>query len=145
MLAAESRLVEHDLHAFADADFSNVKISKGSKSREAVRLAEKKDGWADAASPTKLDETIGNYMSKLSRFRVSEYVEKPTPDLHPQDAIVRVDYFSGTKPLGYLQLFKVPGEKSSQYLIQTEYGRWYAKVQTNSAEQVEQDLNGVLK
>src|SRR5262249_52458557 len=73
---AESRLMERELHDFKAEDITRVRISKGPKAREAVRLPEKKDGWADAAAPTKLDETVGNWMSKVDRLRSNEFVEK---------------------------------------------------------------------
>ncbi len=145
MLYAESRLIERELHGFNDSEPTKVRIAKGAKSRETVRLPDKKEGWADVASPTKLDETIGNYMTKVNRLRVMDYVEKPAAPLKPEDAVLRIDYFVGTKAVGFLELFKVPGEKGSDYLARTEQGRWYVKVLASAAEQVEQDLPGLLK
>ncbi len=145
MLFAESRLIERDLHKFADTEPTKVRISKGGKSREVVRLSDKKDGWADAATPTKLDETIGNYMIKVNRLRVNDYVEKPAAPIKPEDAVLRVDYFAGNKAVGFLELFKVPGDKGSDYLARSEQARWYVKVLGSAAEQVEQDLPGLLK
>jgi hypothetical protein len=137
--------LERDLHGFAEADVTRVRVSKRGKSREIVTLAEKKGGWADAATPTKLDETAGNWMTKLERLRVQEYIESPSTPLRPDDAIVRVDYYSGSKPVGYVELYKVPGEKGSDYLVKSERTRWSAKVITSAAEQVDQDLGSVLK
>jgi hypothetical protein len=145
MLGAESRLLERDLHGFEETDVTRVRLSKRGKSREIVALAEKKGGWADASTPTKLDETAGNWMTKLERLRVQEYIETPSAPLRPDDAVVRVDYYSGSKPLGFVELYKVPGEKSSDYLVKSERTRWAAKVLTSAAEQVDQDLGSVLK
>jgi hypothetical protein len=145
MLFAESRLLERELHGFADADVTRIKISKAGKSREAVRLRDKKDAWADASAPGKLEETIGNYMTKVGRLRVIEYIETPRAELKPEDVLVRIEYFGGNQSLGFLELFKVPGEKGSEYLARTEYGRWYVKVPENAGEQVEQDAPGVVK
>ena len=117
------------------------------KQRELVRLKEKNEGWADVNSPTKLDETAGNGMSKLGRLRGSEYVEKPHGPVKPQDAIVRVEYFDAGKSIGFAELYKVPSDKppaeasgtaatppKSDYLIHTEWNRWYIKVPATSAE-----------
>jgi len=145
MLFAESRLIEREFHAFQDADVTRIKISKGEKSREAVRLKEKKDAWADPSEPTKLEESIGNYMTKVARLRVLEYVETPSQPLKPEDALVRIDYFSGNKSLGYLELFKVEAEKGHDYLARTELGRWFVKVPPSAGEQVEQDAASVVK
>ena len=145
LVAAESRLLERDLHGFEALDVTKVRITRGSKSREIVALPEKKGGFADPATPTKLDETAGNWMTKLERLHVVEYVENPTPPLRREDAVLRVEYLAGSKPLGFLELYKVPGEKGSDYLVKTERSRWAAKVLTTAAEQVDQDAGSVLK
>ena len=84
-------------------------------------------------------------MTKVERLNVQEYVETPKNPLRKEDAIVRVEYFSGTKPLGFLELYKVPGEKGNDYLVMSERTRWAAKVLTSAGEQVDQDLGSVLK
>jgi hypothetical protein len=146
LMAGESRLPEREPHGFKSDEFSRVRIQKGGKSRELVRVKEKNEGWGDIATPTKLDETAGNWMTKLARLRGTEFVEKPQSPLKPQDAVVRVEYFdSGKKPIGFVELYKLPGEKGSDYLIRTEWERWYVKVPTTTAEQLETDLASVLK
>ncbi|HEX6764464.1 MAG TPA: DUF4340 domain-containing protein [Polyangiaceae bacterium] len=142
---AESRLLERDLHGFQELDVTRVRISARGKSREISAIPEKKGGWADPSNPTKPDETAGNWMSKLDRLHVLEYVESLNPPLRPDQVMLRVEYFAGTKPLGYLELYKVPGEKSSDYLVKSERTRWLAKVLTSAAEQVDQDLGSVVK
>jgi len=145
LLGAESRLLERDLHGFAESDVTRLRITRSGKSREAVTLTDKKGGWADAAEPGKLDETLGNFLGKVSRLHVTEYVETPTTPLTPDSSVLRIEYFGGAKSLGFLELYKVPAEKGSEYLLRTEYGRWYVKVLTSAGEQVEQDVGSVVK
>jgi hypothetical protein len=146
LMSGDSRLPEREPHGFKSDEFSRVRIQKAGKSRELTRVKEKNEGWGDVATPTKLDETAGNWMTKLGRLRGSEFVEKPQSPLKPQDAVVRVEYFdSGKKPIGFVELYKVPGDKGNDYLIRTEWERWYVKVPTATAEQVETDLASVLK
>jgi len=145
MLGAESRLLERDLHGFQELDVTRVRISGRGKSREIHAMPEKKGGWADGTTPTKLDETAGNWMTKLERLHVQEYVETPNPPLKPDQLVIRIEYLEGTKPLGFLELYKVPGEKGSDYLVKSERTRWAAKVLTSAAEQVDQDVGSVLK
>jgi hypothetical protein len=76
---------------------------------------------------------------------VLEYVENPNPPLRREEILLRVEYFGGSKPLGFLELYKVPGEKGSDYLVKTERSRWVAKVLTSAAEQVDQDAGSVVK
>jgi len=144
LLGAETRLVERDLHAFPDTDVTRLRVSRTPKTRELVQVKDKKGSWADPATPDKADETAGNWMTKVGRLRVMDYVESP-PQLSPETLVVRLEYFGGAKALGFLELFKVPGEKGSDYLIRTEHGRWHVKVLSNVGEQVEQDLASVLK
>jgi Domain of unknown function (DUF4340) len=145
LLYAESRLPERELHEFKPEEATVVKVSKGGKTRALSRVAGKNEGWADGATPTKLDETAGNWMTKLGRLHVQDWVEKPSAALGPDSNVVSVAYFAGSKPIGTLDLLRVPGEKGNEYLAKTEYGRWYARVVTSVAEQVEQDVGSVVK
>ena len=145
LMFGDSRLPERDLHGFKSEEVSKVRVQKGGKSRELVRVKDKNDGWGDVATPTKQDETAGNWMSKLGRLRGSDFVEKPAKALRPDEAIVRVEYFDGSKSVGFVELYKLPGEKGNDYLARTEWGRWYVKVPSTTAEQLEQDLASVLK
>jgi len=45
MLFAESRLVERNLHAYQADELKGAKVTRGTLSRELVRLEDKKDGW----------------------------------------------------------------------------------------------------
>lgn len=144
LMFAESRLVERDLFGFEADELERVLVKGQDRTRELVRVADKKDGWADAASPTTLDETAGNWMSKLLKLRIMSY---DAPDAPSTDAIVSVEFFAkGMRSLGTLQLFKAPTlEKKSRFVAQTQHTRWKAEVLTSAAEQVEQDLASVIK
>jgi hypothetical protein len=145
LLGAESRLLERDFHGFEDADVTRLRIGRSGKSREVVSMSEKKGAWADAAQPSKLDETVGNWLAKVKRLSVAEYVEKPPAALTPESAVVRIEYFGGMKTLGYLELYKLPAEKGSDFYVKTENSRWFVKVLASAGEQVEQDLPSVVK
>jgi hypothetical protein len=145
LMFGDSRLPEHDLHGFKSEDVTKVQVQKAGKTRELVRVKEKNDGWGDPATPGKQDETAGNWMSKVNRLRGNDFVEKPSKALTPQDAIVRVEYFDGGKSVGFVELYKLPGEKGNDYLARTEWDRWYVKVMASTGEQIENDLASVLK
>ncbi len=72
---------------------------------------------------------------------MAEYVEKPPAALTPESAVVRVEYFGDKKTLGYLELYKLPAEKGSDFSAKTENSRWFVKVLASAGEQVEQDLS----
>jgi hypothetical protein len=145
LLGAESRLLERDFHGFEDGDVTRLRIARSGKTREVVSMPDKKGAWADAAQPTKLDETVGNWLTKVKRLSVNEYVEKPPGALTPESAVVRIEYFGGAKTLGFLELYKLPAEKGHDYFARTENSRWPVKVLASAGEQVEQDLTSVVK
>jgi Domain of unknown function (DUF4340) len=145
LMYAESRLPERDLQPFKPEDATRVRVSKAGKSRELLRVPDKNEGWADSATPTKLDETAGNWMTKLGRLHVQDWVEKPSVALGPTNTVVRVAYFAGEKALGSLELYRIPGEKGNEYLARSEYGRWLARIITSTAEQVDQDSASLVR
>jgi hypothetical protein len=145
MLGAESRLLERDLHAFPDGDVTRLAIRRAGKTRDVVAMKDKKGAWADAGQPGKLDETVGNWLSKVGRLHVVEYVESPATPLPPESAIVRLEYFAGNKALGFLDLYKVPAEKGNDYYVRSENSRWFVKVLATTGDQVEQDLASIVK
>jgi hypothetical protein len=145
LIGAESRLLERDFHGFTDTEVTRIRVTRAGKSREFVPVPEKKGSFADAATPKQVDQTAGNWLGKVERLRVSEYVEKPAQVPAAESAVARVEYFGGAKPLGYLELFAVPGEKGNDYLARSENTRWYVKVTTSLGEQVDQDLASLLK
>ncbi len=145
LMFGDSRLPERELHGFKNEDIARVRVQKGGKTRELVPVKGKNEGWGDLATPTKQDETAGNWMSKLGRLRGSDFIEKPAKALRPEDALVRVEYFDGGKSVGFIELYKQPTEKGNDYLARTEWDRWYVKVPGATAEQIEQDLGSVLK
>ena len=77
------------------------KVSAGGKTRAAVRGgAEGKKFWADAAAPDKNDETVGNWVSKVERLKVSEYAACCRP---AATTVFRVDYSGGAANGGLLR------------------------------------------
>ena len=143
LMFADTRLMERALHGFAPEEVESIKIGRGPKSRSLTRVTGKRDAWADAATPAKADETLGNWLKKLERVQVTEYVEKPAALPRPEELVVRVDYSAKSKSLGFLELYKVAGK--DEYLARTEYGRWYTKVVPSAAEQVGPNLSTLLK
>jgi len=107
--SADSRLVERDFHDFGDEKIVKVVLRAGEKSREIVRHAEEKDFWSRPDSPETKDETVSNWMTKIDRLKVTNYVETLEPAGKPEDLVVRVEYQAeGGRPLGYLELLRRP-------------------------------------
>lgn len=144
VLFAESRLIERNLHGYEADELKGAKVERGTLSRELVRVEDKKDGWADAATPTTLDETAGNWMSKLDRLRPTEYAAAAPSS---SETVARVEYAGADGELGFLELVKGPPGSSGKpdYYLVTERTRLHGKVPATLGEQVEQDVGAVVK
>jgi hypothetical protein len=142
---AESRLLERDLHEWKDVDLAKARVIAGDKRREIVRSGDEgKKFWADPASPEQIDETVGNWMSKLDRLRPTEYVAAAPEQ---KEVVARVEYTGRSGDSGFVELVKGPPGTSGKpdYFLVTERTRLYGKVPAGVAEQVEQDVGAVVK
>ena len=146
--SADSRLIERDFHDFGDEKLGKVVLQAGDKRREIVRHGDEKDFWSRPESPETKDETVSNWMTKIDRLRVTNYVETPDPAPKPEDTVVRVEYVSQHgKSLGFLELVRQPAadaKDKTEYLARSEHSRWFATVLRSSGEQIDQDLSSVL-
>jgi uncharacterized protein DUF4340 len=150
----ESSLMQRDLHAFSTEEAKSLLISAGKRTREVVRLAgsDRANEWADSATPDKKDEAVGNWMTKVGQLRALEYVSDEavlqTPAGVPTapEQVLRLDLRGeGGKPLGFLELHRVAGDKDKpDYLVRTETTRVLVKVSQHLGEELEQDLATVL-
>lgn len=141
---ADSRLMERELHAFEDDEVTRIKLTRGGKTRELVRIEGKQNAWADVATPQKPDESFVNWLTKLERVRITDYVETPAPP-GPEQLSVRLEYFVGPKRVGFLELYKRSGEQGTEYLGKSEQTRWFAKVLASAAEQADQDAASLFR
>jgi len=146
--SADSRLIERDFHDFGDEKLGKVVLQAGDKRREIVRHGDEKDFWSRPDSPETKDETVSNWMTKIDRLRVTNYVETPEPAPKPEDTVVRVEYQNEHgKPLGFLELVRQPAadaKDKTEYLARSEHSRWFATVLRSTAEQIDQDLGSVM-
>lgn len=143
LLNAESRMIEHDLHAFKSEDAKRISIRAGGKKRQLSRLEGKTNGWADVASASKEDETASNWVNKLTQLRISSYDEKFQSTPAP---IVRVEFSDAKANLGFVEVFKIQGPSDTvRYVVRSERSRWFAEVLKSQAEQLERDITLVAK
>ena len=143
--SAESALVERELHEFKDPDLESARLVARGKTREILRRGpEGKRIWAAPASPEQADETAANWMAKIDRLHPTEYVPEPKT---PPESVVRVDYKAKGIHGAFVELGKLPsdGGGKPEYLVRSERTRLWAKVPTSLGEQVEQDLDSILK
>lgn len=150
----ETSLMQRELHRFGAVEPTGVLISAGKRTREVVRLAgsSKADEWADAATPDRKDEAVGNWMTKVGQLRALEYVpdeaalQATKADASPPAEVLRLEIRAeANKSLGFLELYRVAGEKDKpEYLVRTETTRVMVKIGQRLGEQMEQDLPTLL-
>ena len=142
----DSRLLERDQHAFKEIDIRSAKVTAGGKTREFVRTGpDSKKFWADPSDKEKADETVGNWLAKIDRLRVSEYVGQPPEG---NTTVLRIDYVGGSGPMGFFELAKggaVASGQKADYWILTEHSHLWGKVYQVTAEQIETDVGSVVK
>ncbi len=143
LLSGESVLNERDLHGFEDDEIKSVRIVAGGKNREVQRAggAGATVTWSDAATPDKPDEAVASWMMKVARLRPTEYLAEPPTNAVP---VVRLEYVGKKGPLGFLELHRLAEEKAG-YLVRTEHTRKHAKVFPSAGEQVEQEIETLLR
>lgn len=141
----ETSLLERDLHEWKDTDVASAKVIAKGKSRTMIHGgAEGKRFWADEGDRNTADETLGNWVSKVDRLHPTDYPQ-PTPE--PRETVVRIEYTGSGKSLGYLEVIRGPADDSGkpQYFLLTERTRIPGKVIGSAAEQVEQDVETIVK
>ncbi|HEY6725638.1 MAG TPA: DUF4340 domain-containing protein [Polyangiaceae bacterium] len=148
ILQPDTRLLETNLHQFDIADVKRVKVTHGNKSREFLRVEGKPNAWASTDKPLEQDETAVNWLSKVDRLRVSEYLAAQPPPLGANALELRVEYFDAKRSLGFTELFKLLGDPGAEgkdkYIVRTETTRWYGEVLASRAEQVVSDVGSVV-
>ena len=150
--SGESALTEHELHEFKDAEIESVRVIAHGKKRVVLRRGpENKRIWADPSDPEKADETAGNWLSKVDRVRPTEYLAAPARD---PDPLLRIEYSVKGASGVFLEIGKLASvgtldggasPAKPDYFVRTERTRLWAKVPASSVEQVEQDLDSVVK
>lgn len=149
--AGETVLNERDLHQFDPHDLTGVRLESGTKVREELwQRVSGVLGWIDPQSPDKIDEVFTTWMAKIERLMPYEYVAA-LPKHAPGQLVLKIDYRGRGKSIGFLELYRFPPstpavkEAKDEWYIKTERTRKYARVLTSSVEQIQQDMQTVLR
>jgi hypothetical protein len=135
------RLSERSQHEWKWNEVDSVTISGGGKQKRVVHSGtEGRRFWADANNAEQIDETSGNWLSKVERLRPNSFLDK-LPD--GATRIMRLEYRTGGDEKGFLELYH-RDDKENPYFIVTEQLRLPAVVTKQTAEQVLDDLASVL-
>ncbi len=167
LLYAEHRLQERNLHTFALSDVDRVEITAQGSKKILVQQNRRDPGaayWADEMSPSKRKDFYRNWISKLMRLQAMEYV-KPDKKIVGLSTLVTVEYFSGRKKVGALQVFKqiallpkvggpsdnnkVAGspkeDAGDEYYARSEATRTQVKIARPVGEEIARDIPSLMK
>ncbi|HEX7049365.1 MAG TPA: hypothetical protein VF188_04050 [Longimicrobiales bacterium] len=139
---ADSRLPERRLHDFDRRDLVEVVVTAGGGERTLRRADGAGPGeevWTAPDAPDRPDQTFANFMLRLRRLSVNEYL--PDADLSTLEPTLRIEYFGPDRePLGFFELFHRPGvEGEAAYVFRTELTRVAVTTYGNMAEEVASD------
>ncbi len=154
---AEYRLMDRELHTFKRKEIEKVVVAAGAGKKVLLqqnRRAPAKAFWADESAPRKRKELYNNWMDKLGRLSVMEYVAAGKAPTGLKEELA-VQYFDAAKSLGQLRLYSAagqapkPGAKltapGKDFFARTGNTRGLVKVSGPMAGEILRDAAGVLK
>jgi hypothetical protein len=151
---AESRLMERRMHRFERADFDRIEAqvmtASGPKTRTFIQK-NRQDAtnfyFVDAASPDKRDDTLRNWVDKILRMAINDYVNKgeepqaATPIAGSANAgdLLTLRFFDGKKQIGEAVFSRYPKAGQTEYYARTETTLGMVRLLNATAESALQD------
>jgi hypothetical protein len=132
---AESRLMERRLHRFERPDITGVEIQVGQKKKSLVQQKRQDPVnyfWAEQATPEKRDDTLRNWMDKILRVAISDYVAKgeepqgpamsqaPGAGTPQYGEVMTIRFLDGKKEVGKAVFSRYPKGTQTEYYASTE-------------------------
>lgn len=154
---AESRLMERRMHRFERGDFDRLEIqattAKGPKTRTLIQKNRQDNAnfyFADASAPDKRDDSARNWVDKVLRMAINDYVnegEEPQPSTEsasgaPTGPVVTLKFFDGRKQIGEAVFSRYPNKSGQmEYYAKTETTIGMVRLLTATAESAIQDID----
>jgi hypothetical protein len=120
---AESRLMERRMHRFERAEFDRLEVevvtAAGIKKRTLVQKNRQDNAnfyFADGSTPDKRDDTLKNWVDKILRMAINDYVpqgeEPKTPNAAPgaplYGEVLKLRFLDGSKEIGFASFSRYP-------------------------------------
>jgi hypothetical protein len=141
----EGRFMQRKLRNLEDKDVTAAVLKAGPREKRMLhqnRLSDKDAYWADAAQPDAKNETIENWLDKLTNLNASTYLEESA--LKDATPVFEVAWFEEDEAKERVTLYRVPDGDKQKYLARSTATRLPVEVPRSTAEQLEQDLAVVL-
>lgn len=144
----EGRFMQRKLRTENIDEVEKVVISSSLGTKTALhknRLSKKDAFWADESAPDTQSETIGNYVDKLDKLVITEYLADEA-EMKDAEPVMEVTWFGeGDKPLGTTKILKKGEEKKAVFFATSPATRRPVKVSRFTADQLERDLKTLLE
>lgn len=144
----EGRFMQRKLRTENMDKVEKVIISSSLGTKTAVhknRLSRKDSFWADESAPDTNSETLGNYVDKLDKLVVTEYL---TDEAEMKDAepVMEVTWYGeNDESLGTTKIFRKGEDKKAVYFATSPATHRPVKVSRFTADQLERDLKTLIE
>ncbi len=106
-----AHLIDRKLHTFEPLEFDRLVVSSGGKQKEYAQVGRESRataGLAPPKTPDKRDQMAKNWHDAIWRVFPSDVLGKgEAPAAGQPTPAMRIDYYDGKKPLGWLELAKL--------------------------------------
>lgn len=143
---AEGKFMQRDLETVDKKDVSGVVLKAGPKEVRFLqqnRLSPSDAFWTRAETPDAKDEAVGNYLRKIEGLKAVAYVEPAM--ITGATRILDLTWLEDDKPKETVTLYRGGEPGKEKYYAVSEATTAPVEVAKSVAEQVEQDLAGVLQ
>ena len=168
--SAEFRMMQRDLHTFEMSKVQNIRVRAFDqertllqRNRENQQQANNPERWVDASTPDQQNAMYGNWLERVGRLRVQDYL---APDTNPGSEVegraaqtpipvMQLTYLDdGGDELGRLELVRVdaaagsttplPSPAPAEYYARSEATHGWVKVMRSIADEVEHDVRPIV-
>ena len=144
----EGRFMQRQLRTQKMEEVEKVVISAALGTKTGLhknRLSSKDEFWADETSPDTKSETLENYLDKLDKLSVTEYLESEEALADATPVLEVTWYGENDKSFGTTKLMKRGADKELEYYAISPATRVPAKLSKFTAEQLERDLKTLME
>lgn len=141
----EGRFMQRQLKTLEPKEIAAVTIKAGDQVKKAIHgnmLSEKDAFWADEATPSEANETLGNYLDKLNSLTAVSYLEESV--LADATPVLEVAWYKDDEPKENMKLLRIADGDKHKYVAVSTATILPVEVTRSTAEQLEQDLAVVL-
>jgi hypothetical protein len=152
--SAQFKFLQQNMHELALAEVEEIVVeAKGTQKKLLHRdrkLAERAV-WVDASAPTQRNELYGNWLARVERLRVRDYLAQgaePGSDLVGAGAqvtpVLSVRYVVEGRPKATLDMVRVESGNQTRYYARSDTTVVWVSLFDSTAKEIEQDVGLVV-